>query len=63
MEQDGCRCRKGLPLAGSLRDEIAEVQAGTGRDGKHDDLVFALALAVWRAGPPMVDGRPYVRLF
>jgi hypothetical protein len=37
-------------LAGRLREEIAGVQAGSGRGGGHDDLVFALAVAVWRAG-------------
>jgi len=35
---------------GRLREEIAGVQAGSGRGGGHDVLVFALALAVWRAG-------------
>jgi hypothetical protein len=35
-----------LRLPGRLREEIAEVQSGPGRGGGHDDLVFALALAV-----------------
>ena len=63
MEQGRLRLPEGLPLAGPLREEIAGVQAGTGRGGGHDDLVFALALAVWRAGPATVDGRQYARLF
>jgi hypothetical protein len=50
LEQDRLRLPAHSPLSGRLREEIAGVQAGVGRSGGHDDLVFALALAVWRAG-------------
>ena len=50
FEQGRLRLPGRSALAGRLREEIAGVQAGSGRGGGHDDLVFALALAVWRAG-------------
>ena len=62
FEQGRLRLPGRSALAGRLREEIAGVQAGSGRGGGHDDLVFALALAVWRAGR---GGRPreHGRLF
>jgi hypothetical protein len=50
FEQGRLRLPRRSALAGRLREEIAGVQAGPGRGGGHDDMVFALALAVWRAG-------------
>ena len=61
LEQDRLRLPAHSPLAGRLREEIAGVQAGAGRGGAHDDLVFALALAVWRAGSG--PGSEHGRLF
>jgi hypothetical protein len=61
FEQGRLRLPKQSPLAGRLREEIAGVQAGSGRGTGHDDLVFALALAVWRAGRSGV--REHGRLF
>ena len=50
FEQGRLRVPARSALAGQLRDEIAGVAAGSRRGSGHDDLVFALALAVWRAG-------------
>jgi len=62
FEQGRLRLPAKSGLAGRLREEIAGVQAGPGRGSGHDDLVFALALAVWRAG--RVGGvREHGRLF
>jgi hypothetical protein len=63
LEQGRLRLPAGSPLAGRLREEIAGVQAGPGRGGGHDDLVFALALASWRAGAATAAGREHGRLF
>ena len=49
LEQGRLRLPGRSALAGRLREETAGVQLGPGRGGGHNDLVFALALAVWRA--------------
>jgi hypothetical protein len=58
FEQGRLRLPARSALAGRLREEIAGVQAGSGRGSGHDDLVFALALAVWRVGR---NGGPWER--
>jgi hypothetical protein len=61
----------GLPLAGVLRDEILNFKTKTNpRDGKdeytswregvHDDMVFATAIALWYASRFSPDGRRLV---
>ncbi len=59
FENGRLKIAQGLPLAGALRGELREFQVrftAKGRDsyaarsGEHDDLVMAVALAVWFAG-------------
>ena len=59
LDQEELRIAKKMPLAGTLTRELLDVrmarrefagnQYGAEGAGKHDDLVIALALAVWRA--------------
>ncbi len=59
LDQEELRIAKKMPSAGTLTRELLDVrmarrefggnQYGAEGAGKHDDLVIALALAVWRA--------------
>ncbi len=59
FENGRLKIAKGLPLAGALIDELQAFRVtltAKGRDtyaarsGEHDDLVLAVALAVWASG-------------
>ena len=73
LEGGTLRIPTALPLAGTLVEELAnfKVKIGAGghdsygagadwRDGNHDDLVLAVALAVWYRDRPRSSGKAWV---
>jgi len=74
LQRGGLRIASGIPLGATLVEEMATMQVretgsgreqyGAWREGEHDDLVFAVALAYWgakRAHPRLAGDDGYWR--